>query len=145
MVPGLTNGDAYTFSVYAIAGAGIGEPGVSDSVTPQPAPGAPTGVTGTPGNGQVTVSFTPPASNGGSPITGYTVTAQPGNITAPGTSSPILVGGLTNGQAYTFTVTRHERGRHLGRRRRRRARSRRAPCPARRPASRPRPGTARRL
>ena len=82
-VTGLTNGNDYTFSVYAITDAGIGEAGASNTVTPQPAPGAPTGVTGTPGNGQVSVSFTPPASSGGSAITGYTVTAQPGNITVP--------------------------------------------------------------
>ena len=50
------------------------------------------------------VSFTAPASTGGSPITGYTVTSTPGNITATGTTSPIIVTGLTNGTAYTFTV-----------------------------------------
>ena len=37
--------------------------------------------------------------------TGYTVTSNPGNITAAGTTSPITVTGLTNGTAYTFTVT----------------------------------------
>jgi hypothetical protein len=51
------------------------------------------------------VAFTAPASNGGSAITGYTVTSSPGGITATGTSSPIVVTGLTNGTAYTFTVT----------------------------------------
>ena len=50
------------------------------------------------------VSFTAPASNGGSVITGYTVTSTPGNITATGATSPIVVTGLTNGTSYTFTV-----------------------------------------
>lgn len=50
------------------------------------------------------VSFTAPASNGGSAITGYTVTSTPGNITATGATSPIVVTGLTNGTSYTFTV-----------------------------------------
>lgn len=56
------------------------------------------------GNAQATVSFTPPATTGGSPITGYTVTSSPGGITATDTSSPITVTGLANGTAYTFTV-----------------------------------------
>jgi subtilase family serine protease len=68
-------------------------------------PGAPTGVTATAGNGQATISFTAPASNGGLTITSYTVTSYPGNISATGTSSPIVVTGLTDGTAYTFTVT----------------------------------------
>ena len=68
-------------------------------------PGAPTGVTATAGNGQATVSFTAPASNGGLTINSYTVTSYPGNISATGTSSPIVVTGLTDGVAYTFTVT----------------------------------------
>lgn len=69
------------------------------------APDAPTGVTAAVGNGQATVSFTAPTSNGGSAITGYTVTASPGGSTATGTTSPIIVTGLANGTAYTFTVT----------------------------------------
>jgi hypothetical protein len=68
-------------------------------------PGAPRGVTAKAGNAQATVSFSAPASNGGSPITSYTVTSSPGNITATGASSPITLPGLTNGTAYIFTVT----------------------------------------
>jgi hypothetical protein len=66
--------------------------------------GAPTSVTATLGNAQATVTFTPPANNGGQPITLYTVTSNPGNITATGSGSPITVTGLTNGTSYTFTV-----------------------------------------
>jgi outer membrane autotransporter protein len=69
------------------------------------APGAPTGVSATGGDTQASVSFTAPANTGGSPITGYTVTSSPGGLTGSGTSSPIAVSGLTNGTAYTFTVT----------------------------------------
>jgi len=76
----------------------------SNSVTPSTIPGAPTIGTATKGNAQATVTFTPPASNGGSAITGYTVTSSPGGITGTGSSSPITVPGLNNGTAYTFTV-----------------------------------------
>jgi uncharacterized protein (TIGR03437 family) len=67
-------------------------------------PGVPTIGTATAGNAQASVTFTAPASTGGAPIISYTVTSNPGGITATGTSSPILVSGLTNGTAYTFTV-----------------------------------------
>lgn len=67
--------------------------------------GAPTSVVATGGNAQASVAFTAPNDNGGFTITGYTVTASPGGITATGSSSPIVVTGLTNGTAYTFTVT----------------------------------------
>jgi Fibronectin type III domain len=56
------------------------------------------------------VTFTGPTSDGGSAVTSYTVTAHdsttPGNggETAIGSSSPLLVTGLTNGDTYTFTV-----------------------------------------
>ncbi len=69
------------------------------------APGAPTNVVATPGDTQARVAFTPPVDAGTSPITGYTVTVQPGGATVAGTASPIVVPGLTNGVAYTFTVT----------------------------------------
>ena len=67
-------------------------------------PGPPTTVTASVGNAQATISFTAPSSNGGSPITGYTVTSSPGGITATGATSPINVTGLTNGTPYTFTI-----------------------------------------
>ncbi len=108
-VTGLTNGTSYTFTVTATSNGGTSVPSAASAgVTPQAvvtAPGAPTGVTATTGNGQATVSFTAPASNGGAAITGYTVTSNPGNITATGTGTTITVTGLTNGTAYTFTVT----------------------------------------
>ncbi|KVX02525.1 Ig-like domain-containing protein [Shewanella frigidimarina] len=75
---------------------------VSNTVT---VPGAPTIGTATAGNSQASITFSAPASNGGSAITGYTVTASSGGFTGTGTSSPIVVTGLTNSTAYTFTVT----------------------------------------
>ncbi|MDA8686801.1 fibronectin type III domain-containing protein, partial [Robiginitalea sp.] len=57
------------------------------------------------GDTEATVTFTAPASIGGTAIAGYTVTSSPGGITATGVSSPITIQGLTNGTAYTFTVT----------------------------------------
>jgi uncharacterized protein DUF4347/fibronectin type III domain protein/exosortase sorting signal-containing protein len=68
------------------------------------APGAPTVGTATAGNGQASVTFAAPAFTGGAAITGYTVTSNPGGITATGTASPITVTGLVNGTGYTFTV-----------------------------------------
>jgi hypothetical protein len=66
-------------------------------------PGAPTIGTATAGNGQATVSFTAPASTGGSAITSYKATC--GTQSASGTASPITVTGLSNGTSYTCTVT----------------------------------------
>ncbi len=68
-------------------------------------PDAPTAVSATAGDAQAIVSFTAPASNGGSAITSYTVTSSPGGITGTGSTSPITVTGLTNNTAYTFIVT----------------------------------------
>jgi hypothetical protein len=56
------------------------------------------------GPNSVSVSFSPTSSDGGSPITSYTVVSNPGNISASGTTSPIAVSGLTSGTTYTFTV-----------------------------------------
>jgi hypothetical protein len=74
-------------------------------------PAAPTAVSATAGNASATVSWTaPPNSN--SPITSYTVTpyigtvAQtPTTITGSPPETSAIITGLTNGTAYTFTVT----------------------------------------
>jgi hypothetical protein len=68
-------------------------------------PDAPTIGTATAGNATASVTFSAPADNGGSAITGFTVTSSPSGITGTGSSSPITVSGLSNGTAYTFTVT----------------------------------------
>jgi hypothetical protein len=68
-------------------------------------PGAPTGVTATPGNKMATLSWTAPAANG-SAITSFTVTSSPDGRTCnpPGWMTTCVVYPLTNGTAYTFTV-----------------------------------------
>ncbi len=105
-VSGLTNGTAYTFTVTATNAAGTGSAsGVSNSVTPVTVPGAPAIGTAAAGNASASIAFTAPGSNGGSTITSYTVTSNPGNFTGTGSASPITVSGLSNGTAYTFTVT----------------------------------------
>jgi len=81
------------------------------------APGSCSSIVATPsGPSSASVSFVPPTSDGGSPITGYTVTATstpsaPAKrkttaaiITVSGTSSPIVVTGLSLGINYIFAV-----------------------------------------
>ena len=107
VVTGLTDGTPYTFTVTATNAIGTGSASAPSSpVTPATVPGAPIGVSAAPGNGQATVSWTAPVSNGGSAITGYTVTSSPGGLTATtaGTTSAVVIG-LTDNTPYTFTVT----------------------------------------
>lgn len=109
IITGLTNGVPYTFTVTATNSVGRSPASVaSSSVTPvipvgATVPGAPSIGTAIAGNTQVTVVFTAPVSNGGTPITSYTATC--GTISIIGIASPIVVTGLTSGTAYTCTVT----------------------------------------
>ena len=114
VVIGLTNGENYTFTVKATNGAGTGiASAASSSATPAAVvPDAPTTVTATSNDDSAsTISWVAPVSDGGSVITGYTVTAVDsttpanGGQIAPGATSPLIVTGLTNGDSYTFTVT----------------------------------------
>jgi chitinase len=128
-ITGLTNGRAYTFTVYAANFFGSGPGAATNSVTPattatppdttttppdttttppaKKAPTAPTTVTAAAGNAQAAVTWGAPADTGTAKVTSYTVTSAPGGktamVTAPTMSATIT--GLTNGTAYTFTVT----------------------------------------
>jgi hypothetical protein len=69
------------------------------------APDPPSSVTATAGGSSARVSWSAPVCTGGAPITGYTVTSNPGNYsvaTGPGTTSATLTG-LPTG-TYTFSV-----------------------------------------
>ena len=58
--------------------------------------------------GSAVVSFTAPASDGGSPITSYEVTSSPGGITGTlsgASGGDVNIKGLAIGTPYTFTVT----------------------------------------
>ena len=109
-VAGLTNGTTYTFQVRAVNDFGASSWSTDiGPVTPRAVPGSPTGVSAVAGNAQATVSWTAPASDGGSALLGYSVRvmsaagAQVGAL-RPATSSPLVVTGLTNGQQYQFQL-----------------------------------------
>ena len=70
-------------------------------------PHSPSNVTASAGSGVAEVKWDAPASDGGSPITGYTVTSDPGGLTTSvdTTALSALVFDLTNGTTYTFIVT----------------------------------------
>jgi len=108
---GLTAGTNYTYSVKAVNSKGESSASLdSTAVTAVAAPSAPLNVSAVITAGTTTlsaiVSFDPPASENGSPVTSYTVTASPGGatctVTAPTTYCEIPV---LPDRVYTFTVT----------------------------------------
>lgn len=104
-ITSLTNGIPYTLTVVATNDAGSSDSSQAAVATPRTTPGMPSGLTATAGNAQVLVQWDAPTSNGGAPITGYTVTGTPGPVgcTTNGATS-CLISGLTNGQTYSFQV-----------------------------------------
>ena len=149
-VPGLSNGTTYSFTVTAINKAGEGPASGAASATPTAAttkPGPPNGLTASPGNGQVTLSWAAPGSNGGA-ISGYEIYRG----TSPGGESGTPVNAsLVAGTSYTVTwlatapPTTSPWPRSTRRSSRAPSRARRQP-PRRRPAPRPprrRPGPPR--
>ena len=113
---GLTNGTAYYFKIAAINAAGTGTASAASSVvTPYTVPGTPAAPTGTSANASVALSWSAPASNGGSAVTGYQVqvsTSAAGSYAiaagctsaATSASTTCTATGLTNGTAYYFKI-----------------------------------------
>ena len=109
-VTGLVNGTTYTLQVRAVNLFGAGALSApSNAVTPSGLPGAPSGVTAVRGDTTVALSWTAPAGDGGSAVTGYSVVVRIGTTvvrtdTLVGTATSAAIGGLSNGTAYRFAV-----------------------------------------
>ena len=104
----LTNGKTYTCTVNATNANGAGSSSVaSASTVPAGVPDAPFKPTVTRGNAQISVVFVAPGDNG-SAITGYTASCTSSNGgtlgSISGSTSPLVVAGLTNGSLYTCKV-----------------------------------------
>ncbi len=104
---GLTPNTKYTYSATATTEIGTGPASASLSfATTNGLPGAPSQptaswITDTTVNLQ---AFFYTYQNGGSPITGFTYTAEPGNVTCTGPTQICTMTGLTPNTAYTVTL-----------------------------------------
>lgn len=103
---GLSNGTSYSCSVTARNAAGDGAASSSKVVTPRTLPGAPTVSSVIVDVDSLVVVFSPPASDGGAPISRYVAQCGGGNVTriAAVAASPAVVAGLVNGVTYSCTV-----------------------------------------
>jgi titin len=107
VVTGLSNGVSYSFKVRAVNVAGSGAESIAATGTPRTTPDAPTGLAVTEDNGQVSISFTRPAFDGGSSITNYEYKIGSGSwvtLNPMNTASPIVISGLLNGTLYSFKL-----------------------------------------
>ncbi|HUY85916.1 MAG TPA: fibronectin type III domain-containing protein, partial [Acidimicrobiales bacterium] len=92
-------GDTWSFAngAWKIAAQGASSPSAPEAITAQP------------GDHQATVSWNPPVQDRGNPVISYQVTASPGGESASVAGCPAstsaTVTGLTDGTAYSFTVT----------------------------------------
>lgn len=104
---GLHYGKTYAVSVTASNSAGSSPAAGTAANIPIGPPEAPTvtRVTYLPG-GRARISWSAPASNGGAPITQYSVSSNPGKrtCTTRGSATQCEISGLTGGRGYAFTA-----------------------------------------
>lgn len=115
-ITGLTNGTTYYFKVAALTGTSPYTEGTSSSrsaaLIPKTVPGAPTSVTPTRQNAQVSLTWTAPTNNGGSALTDYIIeySSDSGSnwltfSDSVSTSTSAIVTGLSNGTGYIFRIS----------------------------------------
>ena len=109
-VTSLSNGTTYSFRVSAVNGAGFSLASSTVTATPSTLPSAPTNLVATASNESVSIAFTA-GSNGGASISDYFIefSTDGGQSwttynNAPVTSSPIILGDLTNYTPYKFRI-----------------------------------------
>ncbi len=108
-ITGLINDEQYSFAIVAHNSAGASARSSGITATPSAVtnvPGVPIGLTATPGNGQITLSWAAPPTNGGAVIDHYIVYQDGIDISHPLAASE-TISGLTNGQSYDFTAAAH--------------------------------------
>lgn len=83
-----------------------GSPPVPPTPIPATPPSAPASAVASAGNGEATVLWTAPASQGSFPVTNYQVQSTPSSqgCLVPATATTCRIAGLRNGTAYTFQV-----------------------------------------
>ena len=106
----LTQGDTYTFRVAAVSDDGQGDWSDEASGNPAVAPGLVGDLTSTPGNSTLALSWTAPADDGGSEITGYVVSWRTGRQASAdtadvaGDATGYTITGLRNATNYSVWV-----------------------------------------
>ena len=106
-IAGLTKGVSYNIAIAAQNSQGLGEVSSRVSVTPADVATAPSIVSVVGSDSSITITFLPPADNGGADITNYAYSIDGGkHFTAADTvaTSTITIVGLTNAVAYNIAI-----------------------------------------
>jgi hypothetical protein len=106
-ITGLTNNVAHRVRIFAINSSGAGQSSKEITGTPRPeVPLAPTINSLAVGNSSLSVNFSAPTSDGGSPITGYKYSVNNGatKLDYPSVTGPLDIDNLTNGTKYSVLL-----------------------------------------